>query len=472
MPTNWDSVTISATASTATDVEYWYDGTNGRLTSINGKDTPFLLGQAPERAAPTTAVSCGSGNGCFWFDSTNHIPSFKDNNSGTVSSTVVPDTGASNNFLTAISASGVISKAQPSFSNISGTATTGQLPGSGATTVNGQTCTLGSTCTIPLSAVNAQTTTYQVLAADFSNYKTITVASGTFTITLVASGSQPAAGQYIDIINYGSGVVTVARSGQNINGGTTSLTMQSASATIPNRMRVISDGTNYFAGGGFTNPMTTAGDIMYGGTTGLPTRLATGTAKQLFIAGSTPSYIDFPEHLIIPAANCNNATAGAGFSIPASNAPTVACRAGTNNLGGVLQWANNNTSTNAQFTVQLPNDWDTAVQPYINIIYGSGSNTSGTVKWTFSSACTKADGSVSDDPSFNAESATTGKTMAVANRMWAESTQFTAVTSGNNCIAGSTMIVKVTSGNGTASSTVNVSQVTITIPRLLTVQAN
>ena len=69
-----------------------------------------------------------------------------------------------------------------------------------------------------LTAVNPQTTTYQVLAGDFQNYKTITVASGSFTITLVASGSQPAAGQYIDIINYGSGTVTVARSGQNING--------------------------------------------------------------------------------------------------------------------------------------------------------------------------------------------------------------------------------------------------------------
>lgn len=36
--------------------------------------------------------------------------------------TVLPDAGASNNFLTAISTSGVISKAQPSFSNLSGSA--------------------------------------------------------------------------------------------------------------------------------------------------------------------------------------------------------------------------------------------------------------------------------------------------------------------------------------------------------------
>ncbi len=41
---------------------------------------------------------------------------------------VQPDAGASNQFLTAISAAGVISKAQPAFSNLSGTATAGQLP--------------------------------------------------------------------------------------------------------------------------------------------------------------------------------------------------------------------------------------------------------------------------------------------------------------------------------------------------------
>ena len=97
-------------------------------------------------------------------------------------------------------------------------------------------------------ATNAKTTTYQVLAADFSGYKTINVASGTFTITLVASGgTQPATGQSIRVVNYGSGVVTIARSGQNINGGTTSLTLPASSATAPSAAWIVSDGTDYFA---------------------------------------------------------------------------------------------------------------------------------------------------------------------------------------------------------------------------------
>jgi hypothetical protein len=98
-----------------------------------------------------------------------------------------------------------------------------------------------------LSSINPQTATYQVLAADFSSYKTITVASGTFTITLVASGTQPAAGQYISVLNYGSGVVTIARSGQNINGAAANFTLNAGSASAPTSTQIFSDGTNYFA---------------------------------------------------------------------------------------------------------------------------------------------------------------------------------------------------------------------------------
>lgn len=114
--------------------------------------------------------------------------------------------------------------------------------------VSGGNQKLGSTgapCGAGLT--NAQTATYQALAADFSGNKTITVASGTFTVTLVASGSQPPAGQFIRVVNYGSGVVTIARSGQNINGGTTSLTLPAGSATAPTMAFVVSDATNYFA---------------------------------------------------------------------------------------------------------------------------------------------------------------------------------------------------------------------------------
>lgn len=64
---------------------------------------------------------------------------------------VQPDTGASNNFLTAISSAGVISKAQPAFSNISGIATATQ---GGTGVSNSSTITLGGA----ISTANSLTT--------------------------------------------------------------------------------------------------------------------------------------------------------------------------------------------------------------------------------------------------------------------------------------------------------------------------
>jgi hypothetical protein len=180
-------------------------------------------------------------------------------------------------------------------------------------------------------------------------------------------------------------------------------------------------------------------------------------------SGSTPAFKDIRDIKIVPFANCVAGTAGGAASYATSNF-TAACRAGSNNIGGALQ-AVPSTGASLQFQIELPLDWDTASQPYINIFYGSGSNTSGTVIWTVSSACSKEDGSVSDDPAFNAESAFASQTMAAASRQWAQHGQFTAMTSGNNCIAGSSAIVKVAL-SGTASSNINAYQAVLSIPIL------
>lgn len=177
----------------------------------------------------------------------------------------------------------------------------------------------GTNCATPY-AINPQTTTYQALAADFTCSKTITVASGTFTITLVASGSQPVAGSWIRIANYGSGVVTIARSGQNINGGTGSIILESSSATNPSVATIWSDATNYFAASGFTNPMTTSGDVIQAGTTGLPTRIPCTVG---FFKGGTPgsctgiTAADLP----VAATVVNSGT----ITLPSGNAILVIC---------------------------------------------------------------------------------------------------------------------------------------------------
>lgn len=58
-------------------------------------------------------------------------------------------------------------------------------------------------------------------------------------------------------------------------------------------LAIANGGTNSTtATGAFNNlsPMTTAGDVIYGGTSGAGTRLAAGTSVQLFHSGTTPSW--------------------------------------------------------------------------------------------------------------------------------------------------------------------------------------
>lgn len=284
--------TVDGTASTCSRQTFWFDGTNA-----NAKTSMVCP------ACSSAIVIPGSTSG------TNTIAPAAVAGSSTTflaanGTTVVPDTGAANNYISAISATGAITKSRPACATLSDSAggctmsttgagdVTGTLPTITVAKVNGTSVPVNSaadqflgttasatgawatmpncgdsshaiayntsthafgcqsvtgTAGSPSTPVNPQTGTYQVLAADFTSCKAITVASGTFTITLVASGSQPTNGQCIWIINYGSGVVTVARSGQNINGGTGSLTLAAASATAPTGAYIVSDATNYFA---------------------------------------------------------------------------------------------------------------------------------------------------------------------------------------------------------------------------------
>lgn len=79
-----------------------------------------------------------------WADSTNTNVLSAKNNGGTVSNTVVPSTAGSHQFATAVSGNGAVTYAQPAFSDISGTATNGQLANS-SITISGASISLGGT---------------------------------------------------------------------------------------------------------------------------------------------------------------------------------------------------------------------------------------------------------------------------------------------------------------------------------------
>jgi hypothetical protein len=92
---------------------------------------------------------------------------------------------------------------------------------------------------------NPRTSTYTATTTDFIYCKTIPVASGTFTLTLVSNTSQPPDGQCIRVLNYGSGIITVAPNGQNLNSSGASMSMAAGSASAPTGLLINSDGTNY-----------------------------------------------------------------------------------------------------------------------------------------------------------------------------------------------------------------------------------
>jgi hypothetical protein len=86
---------------------------------------------------------------------------------------VQADTGAANNYISAISAQGVITKSQPAFSNLSGSATCAQLPA-----LTGDTTSSAGSC-----------------ATTLANIPTATPAAGSIVHTNIAAPASPAAGK-------------------------------------------------------------------------------------------------------------------------------------------------------------------------------------------------------------------------------------------------------------------------------------
>lgn len=198
-----------------------------------------------------------------------------------------------------------------------------------------------------------------------------------------------------------------------------------------------------------------------------------GTAGQLYKSagtGSAPSFVDLPDTKFIPAANCNNTTGANGWSIGSGG--TVSCRAGTNNLGGYIQ-ISDTSSTFAQFAVVIPEDWDSATNPYIRFFLASTDTTSGhTIIPSIQVSCGKGDGTTTEDIAFNAaHSASTVTTNTTNHQFWSTSNVQMNSTDVTGCAAGSLMIVQV--GRATDTSTnAQFYGAQITFPRQVIVQAN
>jgi len=175
------SITGSASAGGSnTQIQYNNSTALGGITNFTSNGTNPLLTAIVAPAAPA------AGFDTLYEDSTNLR--FHDiNASGTIGTTVVANTGSANNFVTAISAAGVVSLAQPAFTNLSGSATCGQLPAltGDVTTSAGSCATLVKQPHWTETAINFASSPYTVLAAD--TVITCDATSGAVVINLPAS---------------------------------------------------------------------------------------------------------------------------------------------------------------------------------------------------------------------------------------------------------------------------------------------
>lgn len=159
----------------------------------------------------------------------------------------------------------------------------------------------------------------------------------------------------------------------------------------------------------------------------------TFTNKTMDVEGAG-NVFTIPRRIWLPAAGCNNATAGGVWDLPTSNPAVPACKTGTNTQMGVMDFADG-SNLSAQVTYVLPTTWTGAVDARIKWLTSA---TSGSVVWQLSTICV-ADAET-DDPAFNTASTVTDA--AKGTTLQTNDATITGVTT-TGCAAGELMHLKI-----------------------------
>lgn len=269
------------------------NGTTATYTGTSGISAPQIATTGTAGAIQTTAIAApatpAAGKAEIYTDSTTKTLKNKDD-AGVVSTTVVADTGAANNFLTAISAGGVISKAQPAFTNISGSVAASQMPaltGAVVTSAGAVATTPGKIDVLNASqfaadagasdtyaatlspAITAYVTgTHYRFKANTANTGAATInfnAVGAITIVKVAGGITTAladndirAGQWVELVYDGTNMQMQSTLGNSATGLGYVITLGAVSTFSP------ADSTTYYLGCRFggTGGSTTEANIV------------------------------------------------------------------------------------------------------------------------------------------------------------------------------------------------------------------
>jgi hypothetical protein len=95
--------------------------------------------------------------------------------------------------------------------------------------------------------LNTQNGNYDILASDFTDYRTLVHSSvDPHNYTLLGVGNIPAAGLWLRIVNYGAGAITLLDNGVNINGDSTGdIVIAGGTKAYPSYTYVVTTGSGY-----------------------------------------------------------------------------------------------------------------------------------------------------------------------------------------------------------------------------------
>ena len=329
-------LSILGTGASPGDIRYYYNGgastneyfrvNSAAVTLENGEDLVF---NGSTSGALTLAL--GATNGGLGVNTTTPNALLDLNGTGTLLSSIIlprdttanrPSTAVNGmiRYNNALNAAEVyqnsgwqsIVSTPVSIAN-GGTAASSSAGGEIPNATSGSAASWTNTPTLGLSGVASGTLTLDGSASGAVTIGT-SAAAGTWTLTLPAASG--ANGQYLQ--NVGSGTTSWT--------AITSLQSYSIATTSPTSGQILtwnSAASNWYPGASaLSNPMTTGGDIIYGGASGVATRLANGTTGQVLESGGSTNApvwttLTAPTHTIFSS---TGSTAGYVFGVTSANA--------------------------------------------------------------------------------------------------------------------------------------------------------